>query len=121
MSQDSKPTQLFVYGSLRRGERYHAKLRGARFLCDAHTEACYELVDLGPYPALLEHGSDCVAGEIYEIDTELLEALDAFEEAPEVYERKALKLRGAHAEGYVMSRARAGTARRITSGDWRKR
>jgi gamma-glutamylcyclotransferase (GGCT)/AIG2-like uncharacterized protein YtfP len=115
---------LFVYGSLRRGQQHHDQLRDARFVHDARTEACYELVRVDAYPALVEGGSTAVSGELYEVDAQLLAALDEFEEAPAVYQRQPLRIAepaGVRAEGYVMAADRARDAARIPSGDWSKR
>ncbi len=76
---------LFAYGTLMRGEPAHDLLGDARWLGAADTEPAFTLLDMGDYPALLEGGTTRVAGEIYEIDASLLEALDRYEEAPEVY------------------------------------
>lgn len=109
---------IFVYGTLRRGEHNHGHLGPARYVGDAWTQPGYELVDLGEYPALLEDGSDAVRGELYEVPEHWLPHLDAFEDVPDLYERKPIALRDGQAIGYVMRREVAGTAPRIASGDW---
>ncbi len=113
--------RLFVYGTLLRGEDNHGQVRGARFITEARTEACYRLVEMGGYPALLEAGDTAIAGEIYEVDDALLADLDAFEDVPELYERKPLRLVGHEAEGYVMRAERARGRPVIASGDYRRR
>ena len=112
---------LFVYGTLRRGEPNHRELGEARFLGHVRTAPVYELVDLGSFPALLEGGSTAVQGELYEVDEGWIGQLDAFEEAPELYDRKHVWLEGEAALAYVMRRDVAGPAPRIPSGDWRRR
>ena len=112
---------LFVYGTLRNGAENHAELNGARYAGRARTEAAYELVDLGAYPALVEGGATAIVGEVYEVDDTLLRRLDVFEEVPEVYERKLVRLAldATHpVEAYVMRREQALRAPRIASGDW---
>lgn len=81
---------LFVYGSLKRGERHHRELRGARFVAEARTAPGYGLVPLGPYVALVEAPGRTtgVAGELFEVEETLLPALDEFE--GEDYERRAV-------------------------------
>ena len=110
---------IFVYGTLLRGEANHPQLSDAAFVRSACTEARYELVDLGGYPALLEDGNTAVSGEVYDVNSALLARLDRFEEVPELYERKPIALIDGHIEAYVMSRDRAGGAPRIEDGDWR--
>lgn len=112
---------IFVYGTLLRGESNHCELGAARFVADACTEPRYELVSLGHYPALLEHGTDAVRGEIFDVPDEWLGHLDLFEDVPTLYERKRVALTHGEAIGYVMRRDVAGAAPRIESGDWRAR
>lgn len=76
--------RLFVYGSLKRGERHHAELRGATFVGEARTVAGYGLEALdaiGPYLALVERPGQAgsVSGELFEVDEPLLRLLDQFE------------------------------------------
>lgn len=110
---------LFVYGTLLRGEPNHPQLSDAAFVGSARTEPRYELVDLGGYPALVEDGATAISGEVYDVDPELLEQLDVFEEVPELYERKAIQLIEGCVHAYVMSRQRAAGAPTIEDGRWR--
>jgi gamma-glutamylcyclotransferase (GGCT)/AIG2-like uncharacterized protein YtfP len=111
---------IFVYGTLLRGEVNHPLMMSdAAFVRDACTEPHYDLVDLGGYPALLEDGHTAVSGEIYEVDDELLEELDVFEEVPFLYQRKPVQLADGYVEAYVMPRHKALGAPRIADGDWR--
>jgi gamma-glutamylcyclotransferase (GGCT)/AIG2-like uncharacterized protein YtfP len=114
--------KLFVYGSLLSGERHHDQLGASRLLGPATTEPVYTLVDLGPYPALLEGGATSVAGEIYEVDGAVLAALDDFEGHPDEYRRRPVRLVGGDpAETYVLPPEKAPHARVIASGSWRAR
>lgn len=114
---------IFVYGTLRRGEPNHRQLvdKRARYVGSARTAPRYELVDLGPYPALLEGGETSVRGELYEVDDHALEHLDDFEDVPSLYDRKVVEIPGAPASAYVMRRDMAERAPRIESGDWCRR
>jgi gamma-glutamylcyclotransferase (GGCT)/AIG2-like uncharacterized protein YtfP len=115
--------RLFVYGSLLAGESNASWLGGARFLGSAQTRAEYTLVDLGPYPALLRGGTTSVAGELYAVESPLLEALDAFEGHPEDFQRSPVRLASDDdpAEAYFFPRDRAAGAPVIEGGDWRIR
>lgn len=83
---------LFVYGSLKRGARHHAELRGAPFRGLASTEAGYALVEQGDYLALIEEpGAAGVGGELFEVTAPLVALLDEFE--GDGYRRETLRLR----------------------------
>ncbi len=114
--------KLFVYGSLLSGEAHGARLGGSRLLGEARTEARYTLVDLGPYPALLEGGSTSVWGELYEVDGDVLAALDDFEGHPDEYRRVPVRLlSGDSVDSYVLPRTQALHGRIIPGGSWKTR
>ena len=76
---------LFVYGSLRQGCIAHHLLQGCHRLSDG-VLAGSELIDHAGYP-MLQAGRGDVKGEVYRVDASQWPALDAWEEAPQVYER----------------------------------
>jgi gamma-glutamylcyclotransferase (GGCT)/AIG2-like uncharacterized protein YtfP len=97
--------RLFVYGSLRRGERHHDELAGASLLGAIVTAPSYRVVDVAGYPALVP-GSAAVSGELYAVPPSLLAGLDAFE--GHRYWRGAVRLAdGTDAEAYFLKEAYA--------------
>jgi gamma-glutamylcyclotransferase (GGCT)/AIG2-like uncharacterized protein YtfP len=83
-------TELFVYGTLLRGQANHHWLQNSEFLGeDFLPNGC--LFDLGAYPMLLS-GSDLIAGEVYSITPQILADLDRLEEHPTVYWREPVIL-----------------------------
>lgn len=95
--------RLFVYGSLRRGERHHDELSGAEFLGASVTTPSYRVVECGGYPALVP-GTAAIRGELYAVPSSLVTALDAFEGAH--YRRCAVRLAdGSDAEAYFLAEA----------------
>lgn len=84
---------LFVYGSLKRGERNHGQLREARLEGNGSVSGL-SLYDLGPFPmaAVDPSGSSVLHGEIYAVTAEQLEHVDRFEGAPRLYERQLHRL-----------------------------
>lgn len=77
-------TLLFLYGTLKRGQRNHFRMAGQEYLGPARTMPRYRLFDVGPYPGLVEdraHGL-AIAGELWRVDAAALQRLDAFEGAP---------------------------------------
>jgi gamma-glutamylaminecyclotransferase len=76
-------TILFVYGTLKRGERNHRLIADQEFLGEALTEPRYRVIDLGPHPGLVvdEANGLAVRGELYAVSDTSLAKLDAFEGA----------------------------------------
>jgi gamma-glutamylcyclotransferase (GGCT)/AIG2-like uncharacterized protein YtfP len=69
---------LFVNGTLMRGDVLHGNLEGARFLGEAQTAPRYRLFSIGDvHPGMVPATNDgvSVAGEIYELELEHLERL----------------------------------------------
>jgi gamma-glutamylcyclotransferase (GGCT)/AIG2-like uncharacterized protein YtfP len=114
--------ELFVYGTLMRGEHHHDVMLEAEFVREAETLPAYELVLIDYFPAMLEGGQTRVCGELYRVDGETLARLDALEEVPHYYIRARIALAdGQSADTYVMPRERARGAVRIPSGSFRAR
>ncbi|HVS12859.1 MAG TPA: gamma-glutamylcyclotransferase family protein [Thermoanaerobaculia bacterium] len=111
---------LFVYGTLLRGEPNHGHLAGGRFLRETATGSGFALVDLGPYPGMIKAGGGCVAGELYRVGAETLAALDALEQHPEVYWRTAIRLVDRDpAQSYLLRPEHAAGHPLVPGGDWR--
>jgi gamma-glutamylaminecyclotransferase len=114
--------KVFVYGTLRRGEPAHGLLQGARLVTRASTDPEFTLVDMmAGYPAMLEGGTTCVVGEIYELDEAALGELDRYEEAPELFQRVTRRIAGHDVWVYVLPERHAVGRPRIAGGDWRGR
>jgi gamma-glutamylcyclotransferase (GGCT)/AIG2-like uncharacterized protein YtfP len=109
---------LFVYGSLMRGEANHRLLAGAEALGAARTAAEFELVDLGPYPGLVAGGGSAVVGELYRVDGGIVVRLDAFEGHPGYFRRSPIRLvDGRPAEAYLLARRDARGRPRVPAVD----
>lgn len=114
--------RLFIYGTLRRGEAAHGLLGDARFVGEALTAPAYALFAFPDWPALVPGGDGAVAGEVYEVDAETLAALDAYEDCPDLYVRRPIRLAdGSPAEAYLLSPAQVAGLPVIPSGDWKRR
>jgi gamma-glutamylcyclotransferase (GGCT)/AIG2-like uncharacterized protein YtfP len=115
-----KKHQIFVYGTLMRDEINHRLLATARFVAEAHTEPCFELFDLGHFPAMSTGGQTVVRGEVYAVDDQTLVRLDRLEGHPDFYQRMPIRLAdGQEVQTYLMNDARARQRPAILSGDWR--
>jgi gamma-glutamylcyclotransferase (GGCT)/AIG2-like uncharacterized protein YtfP len=113
--------KLFVYGTLRHAQPAHGMLRGAKLVARARTDPHYTLVDMGGYPAMVEGGTTCVSGEIYEVDDALIPDLDAYEDAPGLYERAKRRIDGHEVWVYLLPEAHAAGRPRLAGGDWLQR
>jgi gamma-glutamylcyclotransferase (GGCT)/AIG2-like uncharacterized protein YtfP len=90
------PDLVFVYGSLKRGCRNHGLLAASEFVGAGLTESRYRLINLGPYPAMIEATqleraveAFAITGELYRIDGSTLAALDRLEDEGVMYRRMA--------------------------------
>ena len=114
--------KLFVYGTLMENEDAAHFLQHARKLQIAKTLPEFTLVDFGPYPAVLPHGSTSIQGEIYLVDKTFLPKLDEYEGCPGDYHRIAIKVAdGTEAEIYIWNNPQLPPHKIIHSGDWRSR
>jgi gamma-glutamylaminecyclotransferase len=112
-------TILFLYGTLKRGEKSHRLLAGQRFVGEATTEPRYRLYDLGPYPGLVaDVAGVAVAGELWDVDAAGLAELDRFEGVPDLFVRELVAVRGTAGpvEAYLYARPVPSGAR--SGGSW---
>ena len=75
---DSPTVELFVNGTLMRGDVLHGNLDGARFVSEARTAPRYRLYSIGDiHPGMIpvDDGGASVDGEVYELGLEHLERL----------------------------------------------
>jgi gamma-glutamylcyclotransferase (GGCT)/AIG2-like uncharacterized protein YtfP len=82
--------KIFVYGTLLKGLERNSALDSSRYLGPALIKA--RLFDLGSYPGVAE-GDEDVIGEIYEVDEQTLNNLDAIEGYSESAPESSLYLR----------------------------
>jgi gamma-glutamylcyclotransferase (GGCT)/AIG2-like uncharacterized protein YtfP len=70
---------VFVYGSLKRGFRNHHFLATSRFIGTGTTHCCFDLLDLGYFPAMIKPGTFAIRGELFSVDRHTLKNLDRLE------------------------------------------
>jgi gamma-glutamylaminecyclotransferase len=110
--------QIFVYGTLLRGEINHHLLADAEYLGPHRTAPCFALYLLGAYPGAVRGGMTAIVGEVYAVDRAGLQRLDRLEDYPQLYDRKLLPSPYGRTWIYLYR----GTLRDrplIPGGDWR--
>jgi len=99
--EEKKPKKklVFVYGSLKKDFDNHHVIEKAKYKCKAKTLKRFDMFeeDYANYPYLLERTtikSHNIKGELYEISRhDILNELDKFEDAPNYYERRTIKVK----------------------------
>lgn len=90
---------VFVYGTLKRGGRYHDLLADQNWIGEARSVAGYTLYQPADYPGMVraEDDSEGVTGELWEVSPECLKRLDALEGVPQkLYARIPIALLAPH-------------------------
>lgn len=93
--------RVFVYGTLKKGQPNYFRMTDKRnghaeYCCSAHTVEKFPLVIAGKYniPFLLNipGAGRQVQGEVYCVDSQMLQFLDEFEGCPHMYQRTSVEL-----------------------------
>lgn len=113
--------RVFVYGTLRPGERNHGYLHSARRIGGHVTQPAFTLLDTGPYPAALDAGDTAIVGDVFEVDDATFAALDRLEDYPVFYTRRPIATDHGDAWMYLWIAERDSRWRRIAHGDWCRR
>jgi gamma-glutamylcyclotransferase (GGCT)/AIG2-like uncharacterized protein YtfP len=84
--------KVFVYGTLKSGGELRGLDRfgdGATIVGKAKTVyPDYEMADLGAFPGVFLNGEFHIEGEVWEVDDDTMEDLDAIEGYPDFYNRQ---------------------------------
>ena len=84
--------KVFVYGTLKSGGELRGLDRfgdGATIVGKAKTVyPDYEMADLGAFPGVFLNGEYHIEGEVWEVDEDTMEDLDAIEGYPDFYNRQ---------------------------------
>ncbi|WP_406657529.1 gamma-glutamylcyclotransferase family protein [Methanolobus sp. ZRKC2] len=71
---------VFVYGSLKRGFSNHHLMESSKFICSTRTLEKFAMIDLDSFPGVIkEKKVSPIHGEVYDLDTNTLEQIDAYE------------------------------------------
>jgi gamma-glutamylcyclotransferase (GGCT)/AIG2-like uncharacterized protein YtfP len=109
--------RVFVYGTLKRGQRNDHFMHGAEYLGLHRTEEIYSLYDFEDYPAVCLRGAHSISGEVYRIDDRQFRALDDLEWYPHFYQRIEIPTAWGAAWMYIV-KFRLCRGKRQVPGDW---
>ncbi|SEO56454.1 gamma-glutamylcyclotransferase family protein [Aquisalimonas asiatica] len=109
--------QVFVYGTLRRGGSNHRLLRDARLLGAHRTDPVFAMLDVGPYPGVVNGGETAIQGEVYAVTPAQFRELDALEDYPRTYTRQRIATPWGEAWIYLY-RPRGQRLPQVPTGDW---
>lgn len=108
---------MFVYGTLKRGEKNHHWLEGASWQGEAELSGVL-LHDLGPFPMAVI-GEGTAIGEVYAVEEHGLARLDELEGYPRLYDRQMLSLNdGRRAWVYLGRPRQVRHAPLVVGGSW---
>lgn len=96
--QIKTPTfHLFVYGTLMKGHLRADTLKHEKYIGEAKTAPQYALLDCGNYPGLVrvEKDGKAIHGELYEVNSKLIEVLDRIEGSPELFRLEPIEIENA--------------------------
>ena len=122
------PTFVFVYGTLRKGQRNDINLYQPQPLYIGSSWVNGQLYSRGWYPGIRLGGEQSVVGEVYQVSAQLLAQLDVLEEVAPVpsgeYQRIQMEVvcgeRQLVCEMYELSARCAAQSTVIEEGDWLK-
>ena len=110
--------RVFVYGTLKRGQRNYHFLRNANFIGEFVTLNKFSMYEFDDYPAVCQHGKDSIEGEVYEVTDYQFRRLDELEWYPDFYQRIEIATTFGDAWMYVV-RAELCVGRKLIPGNWR--
>ena len=86
--------RVFVYGTLKSGNRIRGldAFPGANFIGkDFTADEAFDMMDLGPFPAVIPGGRSYIEGEVWEVSAEVFDQLDEIEGYPDFYLRQIIE------------------------------
>ncbi|MEW9906931.1 MAG: gamma-glutamylcyclotransferase [Candidatus Symbiodolus clandestinus] len=110
--------KVFVYGGFRRKQDGSRWMSNAQWV-GAYPLAGYDLYDLGFYPAAVP-GDGTIEGEVYRIDSAILQQLDHLKHVPREFRRQLIMTPWGRSWIYLYQRP-VTHLKSIPSGDWLQR
>ena len=109
--------RVFVYGTLKRGQRNFAFLRGSKFYGRHVTESIYSMYEFENYPAVCRDGIHSISGEVYGVSDRRFRTLDVLEWYPRMYQRIEIPTAWGKAWMYVV-KSELCHGRTLLDGTW---
>ena len=113
---------IFVYGTLMRGERANSYLSAAKYVGEFRLKD-YALYNLGWFPGIRPMSGSCVYGEVYEVSQKMLREMDRYEGEGYLYHRTEVVVDNGSEEvnalAYVYAKEIFGDV--IEGGNWKTR
>ena len=109
--------RVFVYGTLKRGQRNDHYLREAEFVGRFITDAVYSMYCFDTYPAVCARGRHAIHGEIYHVSDTQFQRLDELELYPDYYQRIEIATRFGDAWMYIVQHELC-RGRPLVPGNW---
>lgn len=105
--------KVFVYGSLKSGGSIRGLNQfgeGADIVGKATTQyPDYNMVDLGSFPGVFMGGTKYIQGEVWEVNDDVFEQLDAIEGYPDFYSRTPTQTSQGKAWMYFLDKKQYGS------------
>jgi gamma-glutamylcyclotransferase (GGCT)/AIG2-like uncharacterized protein YtfP len=109
--------RVFVYGTLKQGQRNWHYLRDAVFVAEHSTQPHYSMFAFDDYPAVCLGGAHAIHGEIYRVSEQQFGLLDELEWYPDFYQRIEIPTAHGHAWMYIVGRELC-HGRKALAGHW---
>lgn len=109
--------RVFVYGTLKRGQRNAHFLGDASYLGPFVTDPVYRMYEFDDYPAVCLHGRRAIQGEVYRINEHQFRTLDDLEWYPSYYQRIEIPTEYGDAWMYIVD-AKLCRGRKQIAGVW---
>ncbi|MEM7563489.1 MAG: gamma-glutamylcyclotransferase family protein [Pseudomonadota bacterium] len=108
---------VFVYGTLKQGQRNYGFVEAAEYMGNHQTEPAFTMYEFDDYPAVTEWGVDSIYGELYRVNRNQFRKLDELEWYPRFYQRIKIKTHLGLAWMYVVKHELC-VGKRRCSGRW---
>ena len=87
-------TNLWIYGSLKKGQSRASVMEGQEFVGEFNTTPDYRMFNMGSFPALKNYkdNGNRIKGELWRVDDRCLQILNRIEGAPSFYRLEEINL-----------------------------